>query len=352
MKKKIFIVTGIIIAAIVIFLAIPSKKPAEDTAAPAHSAHIAARYVAAEGKVEALEGFDIELGSDITQRIEKFFVKEGTAVKKGDVLVRLDSRDIGARLTEAEKELSVAQSRLKEVASGSRAEEIRRAAAALEAAEADAELERKNLKRAEELFGKGLLARSDFDARERGMKVASAKVKEADEAKRLLENGPKKETLRLHEDAVEQARASVEYYRMLLDKTVIRTPIDGRVIEKYLDEGEIVIPETPIITVADVENIRINAEVDETDSGKVNIGDPVEITSDAYPERVFKGEVEEIAGYVGSRKIKPNNTAKNLDMKVLQVKVALKEKTPLKIGMTVDVRIIPSNANPVSAEKR
>lgn len=352
MKKKIYIAAGIIIAAIAVYLAMPSKKPVEGTAALANSANTAARYVAAEGKVEALEGFDIEVGSDLTQRIEKFYVKEGSAVKKGDVLVRLYSRDIGARLNEAEKELSVAQSRLKEVESGSRAEEIRKATAALEAAEADAELAGKNLRRAEELFGKGLLARSDFDERERGLKVASAKVKEAEETKRLLEKGPRRETIRLNQDAVEQARASVEYYRMLLDKTVIRSPIDGRVIEKYLDEGEIVIPETPIITVADVENIRVNAEVDETDSGKVNIGDPVEITSDAYPGKTFKGEVEEIAGYVGSRKIKPNNTAKNLDMKVLQVKVALKEKTPLKIGMTVDVRISPSNANPVSAEKR
>lgn len=331
MKKKHYIGIGIIIAAFVIYFAMPSRK-SDEAPPPPHSAHVTARYVAAEGKVEALEGFDIEVGSDLTQRIEKFFVKEGSAVKKNDVLVRLDSRDLSARLIEAERELSVAQSRLKEVASGSRAEEIRKASATLEAALAD-----------EELFGKGLIARSDLDERERAMKVASAKVKEAGEAKKLLEKGPKRETIKLHEDSVEEVRASVEYYRRLLDKTVIRSPIDGRVIEKYLDEGEIVIPETPIITVADVENIRINAEVDETDSGKVNIGDPVEITSDAYPGKVFKGEIEEIADYVGSRKIKPNNTAKNLDMKVLQVKVALKEKTPLKIGMTVDVRITPSS---------
>lgn len=344
MKKKLIIVIGIIVASLGTYMVMPSKKSADEAPPAPHETHITARYVAAEGKVEALEGFDIEVGSDLTQRIEKFFVKEGSAVKKNDVLVRLDSRDLGARLIEAEKELSVAQSRLKEVASGSRAEEIRKAAATLEAARADEELEGKNLKRAEELFGKGLISRSDLDERERAMKVASAKVKEAEESKRLLEKGPKKETIRLHEDSVEEARATVEYYRRLIDKTVIRSPIDGRVIEKYLDEGEIVIPETPIITVADVDNIRINAEVDETDSGKVNIGDPVEITSDAYPGKVFKGEIEEIAGYVGSRKIKPNNTAKNLDMKVLQVKVALKEKTPLKIGMTVDVRIIPTRA--------
>jgi len=67
------------------------------------------------------------------------------------------------------------------------------------------------------------------------------------------------------------------------------------------------------------------------------------VTSDAYPGTTFKGEIQEISDYVGPRKVKPNNPAKNLDMKVIQVKILLKEKTPFKLGMTVDVRIIPIN---------
>jgi len=68
---------------------------------------------------------------------------------------------------------------------------------------------------------------------------------------------------------VAQVEATVEYYKKLLEKTIIKSPISGKVIRKYLEEGEAVIPETPILAVADVEKIRINTEVDETDVGRI-----------------------------------------------------------------------------------
>lgn len=94
-----------------------------------------------------------------------------------------------------------------------------------------------------------------------------------------------------------------------------------------------------IVAVADVEKIRVNAEVDETDIGKLKTGNHVEITTYAYPGKVFKGVVKEIADYAGFRSVTPNNPAKNRDMKIVQVKIELSEKTPLKLGMTVDVKI-------------
>lgn len=155
--------------------------------------------------------------------------------------------------------------------------------------------------------------------------------------------GPKDETLRLLEDTVKITEATVTYYNSLMEKTFIRAPISGKIIHKYLEEGEIVntmSEVTPLVDIANVEKIRINAEVDETDADRIKVGDPAEITSDAYPGKVFQGEIEKIASYVGKREIKPNNPAKNLDMKVIQVKIKLKEKAPLKLGMTVDVRIL------------
>ncbi len=180
-----------------------------------------------------------------------------------------------------------------------------------------------------------------LDDSENTYKVASARVKEAEEGRRLLEKGPKEETLRLLEDSVKKAEASVEYSKRVVEKTVITAPISGKVIHKYLEEGEMVTEDIPILTIADVEKIRINAEVDETDMGLIHIGDHVDITSDAYMEKVFNGEIQDIAGYVGVREFKPNNPAKNLDMKIIKVKIKFLEKTPLKLGMTVDVKITP-----------
>lgn len=57
---------------------------------------------------------------------------------------------------------------------------------------------------------------------------------------------------------------------------------------------------------------------------------------------MYRGQVEEIADYVGKREIKLNNPAVNLGLKIIQVKIALLEATPLKLGMTMDVRILPA----------
>lgn len=301
----------------------------------------AAMFVAAEGKVEAMPGMEIEVGADMISRIDRIFVKEGTRVEKGDVIVKLDSKDIQAKVRAAEGELAVAKARYEEVASGSREEDIKKAEAGLEAAEADMELARTNLERHEQLYKEGVIPKALLDEKESLFKVAKAKVREAEQGKRLLEKGPKQETLKLYKDAVPQAEATVEYYKRLLEKTVIKSPISGKIIRKYLEEGEAAIPETPIVAVADVERTRINTEVDETDIGRIKVGDLAEVTSDAYPGKIFKGEIQEIFDYVGPRKTKPNNPAKNLDMKVVQVKILLKEKTPFKLGMTVDVKIMP-----------
>ncbi len=216
------------------------------------------RYVAAEGKVEARPGAEMDIGTEMTARIDRFLVNEGDHVEKGQLIAVLSAEELNARLRQSEAALDNAES----------------------------------------IF-----------------KVATAKVAEAE--------------------------ADVRYIRSLLDKTRVVAPISGTLIERYLDVGEVAIPEKPIAAIADTSQLRINAEVDETDAGRLHLGDPVRISAYAYPGKVYKGRVEEIASYVGKREIKPNNPAVNLGLKIIQVKIAFEEPNPLKLGMTVDVRILP-----------
>lgn len=301
------------------------------------------RYVAAEGVVEALPGRQIDIGTDLlSARISSLRVKEGDYVKKGDVLATLLSTDIEAKVVESERELGASRARLAEVASGARPQELHKAEAALAAARAQALLAKMDYERSIQLHQQRLIPDASLDEKDAALKSAQARQREAQAEVSLLKAGPKKETVRFYEESAARASAAVDYYKTLLDRTIIRSPIDGKVIRKVLEEGESVVPETPILVVADITVVRVNAEVDETDAGRIHLGDRAEVTSDAYPGAVYSGEIEEIADYVGGRVVKPNNTAKNLDMKVIQVKVRLIDKTPLKIGMTVDVRIIPT----------
>ena len=340
MKSKkiiIFVIAGLLLIAG--YLYFNSQKDVIEPQKP-----LLPRYVAAEGIVETLPGRQIEVGTDLlSARIASMRVKEGDYVKKGEILATLLATDIDAKVAESESELGASRARLAEVVTGSRPQELRRAEAALDAAAAAAALAKAEYERSVHLQKQGLISDASFDEKSAALKAAQASRQEAYEEVSLLKAGPKKETIRFYEESVGRAEAALAYYKSLLDKTVIRSPIDGKVIRKDLEEGESVVPETPILVVADLTVLRINAEVDETDAGRINLGDRVEVTSDAYPGKVYNGSIDEIADYVGGRLVKPNNTAKNLDMKVIQVKVRLVDKTPLKIGMTVDVRIIPSS---------
>jgi multidrug resistance efflux pump len=311
-----------------------SATPVETAGAPV------ARTVAAQGKVETLPGRHVAVSSEIAARIARSFVQEGDRIEQGTLLARLESGDIEAKLKEAETDLAVAEARRVEIAAGSRGEEIARAAARLEAALSERTLAEASLARSRKLYEEGMITKASLDEKETALQTASARVREADEERRLLEAGPRPETLALQEEMVRRAEATIEYYRELLRKTALRAPISGKVIRKYLEEGEMADPEKgPVLTIADPEQIRVNAEVDETDIGKIAVGDPAEITSDAYPGMVFKGRIEEISDEVGAREVRPNNPAVNLGIKVIQVKVAFSEKTPFKIGMTVDVKM-------------
>lgn len=249
----------------------------------------APRYISAEGKLEAQQGAEMEVGSELTARIERFLVNEGDHVDKGQVIAVLAAGELAARLQQSEAVLQRAQSE--------------RLQTALE------------FKRAVQLHKDKFLSQAALDNAESINKVAAAKVAEAE--------------------------ANVRYVRSLLDNTRVVSPISGTLIERYLDVGEVVMPEKPLAVIADTSQLRINAEVDETDAGRLQLGDPVEIRAYAYPGQVYRGRVDEIAHYVGKRELKPNNPAVNLGLKIIQVKIALLDATPLKLGMTVDVRITP-----------
>ncbi len=310
---------------------------------PAVQQPVVQQYISAEGKLEARPGAEMDVGTELTARIERFLVREGDHVDKGQVIAVLDSKDLAARLRQAEAELSVAQAKRNEVAAGARDEEIKQAQAVLQRAQSEQVQAEKEYKRTGQLLKDNFVSQATLDKAESAYKVATAKMAEAEENLRLLQSGPRRETLALHEAQVSQAEANVLYVRSLLDKTRVVSPIGGILIERYLDVGEVVMPEKPIAAIADTSQLRINAEVDETDAGRLHLGDPVEVTAYAYPGQVYRGRVEEIADYVGKREIKPNNPAVNLGLKIIQVKIALLEATPLKLGMTVDVRIMPAS---------
>jgi multidrug efflux pump subunit AcrA (membrane-fusion protein) len=227
------------IAAAVLALIVFESLNHHPSPGPDDSAPLPLAYVAAEGKVEAMPGYDVDVGTgELNGRIARIFVKERDPVRKGQIVASLANEDLQALVTQAEHELTVARARLTEVESGARKEEILEARAHLQGATARMEEARDELRRSRELHQRRMVSQATLDSAEAAFKAAQAAVDEAAQRKKLLEEGPKPETVRLYRDQVQLAAATLDYARARLEKTLIRSPIDGTVIERYLDEGE------------------------------------------------------------------------------------------------------------------
>jgi ABC exporter DevB family membrane fusion protein len=330
--------------------------------------------VAAIGRVEPFT--EVTLANKIPGRIREVLVKEGDVVRRGQVVIRFDDAEPAAGVQMSEARIRTAQADVRRAArglesararwvdakSGARPQEIDRARAELAEAKQKhhfSEVERARMKR---LLDSGYIARSQYDAEETNAEVWRSRVRVAEENLNLLLAGPKAETvaaawaqvqeaeaeLRRAESHVQQQQAELGVARASLASTLVEATVDGKVTRKLVEPGEAVDISMPLMVLGDLQKVIVKAEVDETDVGKLSLGQKAEITADAYPGRVFPGRIYEIGQSVGKRKVKPEDPAKIQDMKVLETKVEVVDGADdLKLGMTVDIRILVSNKDQV-----
>lgn len=253
--------------------------------APAAAAASPLAGVAAEGRVVAYPGAEVTIGADAVGRLLRVNVEEGDVVRQGQILAEIDASDLVASLDEAK--------------------------ARLEEATAERRLAQFNAERKVRLFAEGVLTAFDRDAAARDVEITQARI--------------------------ETAAASIRRLEATIAKTRMIAPISGTVTSRVVNAGQMVDRGDPAFTVADLDRLRIEGEAHEADADRVKIGAEVEIRADGFPGRSFRGRVEEIPGNVTLRRIKPQDPARPTDVRVLALKVAFEEKTPLKLGSTVDL---------------
>lgn len=291
MKTRTIVITGMIglgLAGVTVLQA-RGAVPCVSAAATAPKAP-ATQSVAAEGRIITYPGSEVAVGAERSGRLVRILVDEGRRVRKGDLLAEIESEELRASLAEA------------------RARETE--------AEAEARLAELNLKRRRDLADQQIVAAHDLDQAQRDLDIARARV--------------------------ETARASAERYEAQIRKTLITAPISGTVVARHADAGETVESGSRVVTLADLGRLRIEGEADEADAAALAVGAPVAITADGYPGQGWKGRVEEVADSVTLRKLKPQDPGRPTDTRILAVKVAFAEPTPLKLGTTVELRIQPN----------
>jgi HlyD family secretion protein len=318
-------------------------------AAPAVSAQ-----VVAAGRVEPVSE-EVEISSELDGKLREITVEEGQRVSRGQVLATLVNNDYLARVRLAEASVAQAEAVIREreadlerVVNGFRAQERGEAdAMVLEARAvlAQAESERR---RREQLLDRGAIARTEYDVAEREFQVARARVEVMNQRASLTHEGSRREDRQRAEAELARAKADLARthaqlaeMQAVLQKTIIRSPIDGVVLRKKMRSGEAVAADRGqvILTVGDTSRLRIRADVDETDVARIKLGQTAYVTAAAYGDRKFTGRVVRIGEILGRKNIRTDQPNERVDTKILETLIDLEPGQTLPVGLRVDTFI-------------
>src|SRR5437762_8656835 len=285
MKRFVFPIIGIAIL-IVTVAQVNAMRSTPTPQTRTATAPVAQRIIA-EGRLVTYPGHEVTIGSDASGTLERINVEERDVVHKGDVIAIVRADDTRAARNEA-------QARVAE-------------------AEADIRLFQLDSERARKLWQDEVGSKQAWEKSERDLDAARAR----------------------------RASLIAEVQRLdaTLAKSVVKAPIDGVIVERLTHPGEMIATGTPIVTIADLSKTRIEAEIDEFDAGRVRNGAAATISAEGFDGKQWRGTIEEIPDAVTSRRLKPLDASKPIDTRVLLVKIALNEPTPLKLGQRVEVQI-------------
>lgn len=281
MKRTFLIFAGIAVLLITV-LEVRGRAEARPTLGPVqHPVH----SVSAEGRFVTYPGAEVTIGTDVAGTIDRL-ADEKQTVRKGEVVAMIRAEDTRAALAQARARVGEA--------------------------DADIRLYETERDRAKALWQSEVGSKQIFERAERDLDAARAR--------RL------------------SAVADVQRLEATLNKTIIKSPIDGVVIARFIQPGESAVAGNKVLQIADLSRTRVEAEVDEFDAGRIHLGASAYVTAEGYDKR-WLGVVEEIPDSVTDRRLRPLDTGKPIDTRVLLVKVAMKEKTPLKLAQRVEIEI-------------
>jgi HlyD family secretion protein len=299
--------------------------------------------IVATGTIEATE---VDISAEVGGKIEKLLVDEGYHVDHGDLVAKIDDSQLRADVDHAEAALASAQATLKDFEAGARSEELKSARAQVDLANTKLALEETNWERVAQLFKNGLISENQRDAAQANRDVARSQYDVAVEQLRLLEAGSRPDQIRAARGQAQQAEAALQLAKVRLKKTEIRAPNSGTVLVKESEQGEVISPGVPIVTIADLDDMWVKIYIDESDIGNVRLGQPAKVQVDSFPEKEFTGKVKYISD---SAEFTPKNiqTREDRVKLVFAVKVGIdNEGGLLKPGMYADIKL--ESLSPVS----
>jgi len=274
----------------------------------------------------------VQVGSQVSGQIKEIFVDYNSVVKQGDVIARIDPESFALRVNQAMSDLEAARA----TALTQRANVAALQAEVSRAQVAHAETER-DLKRNQMLVEKGFVSQAALEKAQSAVAIAAEQVKTA-QAQRAVGDAQ----IRNGEALVKQRESQLAQARVDLERTTIRAPVDGIVISRSVDAGQTVAAslQAPVLfqIARNLTDMQVEASIDESEIGRVAIGQDATFTVDSFPGRTFRGKITQVR--------KAALVVQNVVTYVAIISAANPDLTLLP-GMTTNVRITVANRDQV-----
>jgi HlyD family secretion protein len=288
------------------------------------------------GNIEAHESL---VSFKVQGRIIELPIEEGQWVEPGTLLARLDNDDYRQRVRIDEATTRVRQSNLDLVLAGTREQELKASEQTMLDAKADLQEKKLDYDRAQRLFSKDEVSAQDRDLAETALKRAQATFEAAEQRYSEAVEGSRKEDIAIARANLKEAHANLGMSRVNLDYTILRAPAAGVITVREAELGEVVVPGTPVVTLADLDHIWLRAYVAETDLGRIRWGQEANVTTDTYPGKQYYGRISFISS---NAEFTPKSVQTYKERVTLVYRIKIDVDNPnheLKPGMPADAHI-------------
>lgn len=292
--------------------------------------------IEASGNIEAI---NVTVSSKVNGEVISILKDEGDKVKTGDTVMIIDPLIYQIKLREAEASLLAAEAQLQLVTIGARKEDIQQAEQILKQAEVNLQSAETDKTRFENLYQSRSISRKQYEDALNRYEIALAQFNSAKENLNKIKNISRPEEIKQAKANYERIKANVDLIKKNLNDCYVTSPIDGIIVKKFVEQGETVTNLSSLFKMSNLYNVELLVYVNEQNLGKIHLGQSVDVTVDALPDKIFEGKVVYISP---EAEFTPKNIQTKEERTKLVFAVKVKIENPnleLKAGIPADAKI-------------
>ncbi len=256
-------------------------------------------YQSFPGEITAVD--EVSLSPKMGGKVEQILVKEGETVKAGQVIIRLEQKDVVSQVNQAQAAYEAAMAQLSSLENGQLPQQIAQLESAVNQAEANFNNAKENYERMKVLFEQEAITKQQFEGAELQYSIAKEQYESAKTQLDLTKEKTAPESLSMAQAQVKQAEAALTAANTALDNCLITSPIDGIVGAIDATVGQLVSAGYSVATVGNLNSVEIQINVTEDRISGLKVGQEAEVTVDTASDSVLKGEVISVSPFKDSR---------------------------------------------------